>query len=144
MGILAFWGAYPEELHNKQAATLTWAIKSPILILVSLSLYMSKSFRLDFNPHPINVQLWTKHQHSNSCAIVSWFCFIFQGGKQGSPHMSRKTLDGPAGMIGGAYLPSAALLHEAKLGEDSFTFITFYLSIIFYKNTREKAKHLIP
>jgi len=37
------------------------------------------------------------------------------GGKQGSPHMSRKTLDGPAGMIGGAYLPSAALLHEAKL-----------------------------
>ena len=37
--------------------------------------------------------------------------------------MSRKTLDGPAGMIGGAYLPSAALLHEAKLGEDSFTFI---------------------
>ena len=29
--------------------------------------------------------------------------------------MSRKTLDGPAGMIGGAYLPSAALLHEATL-----------------------------
>ena len=41
------------------------------------------------------------------------------GGKQGSPHMSRKTLDGPAGMIGGAHLPSAALLHEAKLGEQS-------------------------
>merc|ERR1719282_1027834 len=37
------------------------------------------------------------------------------GGKsQGSPHMSRK-LDGPAGMIGGAHLPSAALLHEAIL-----------------------------
>ena len=38
--------------------------------------------------------------------------------------MSRKQLDGPssgpAGMIGGAHLPSAALLHEAKLGEDSF------------------------
>ena len=30
--------------------------------------------------------------------------------------MSRK-LDGPAGMIGGAHLPSAALLHEAKLGK---------------------------
>ena len=66
---------------------------------------------------------------------------MFQGGKQGSPHMSRKTLDGPAGMIGGAYLPSAALLHEAKLGEDSFTFNTFYLSIIFYK-IREKRPNI--
>ena len=57
--------------------------------------------------------------------------------------MSRKTLDGPAGMIGGAYLPSAALLHEAKLGEDSFTFITFYISLSIISNlktTREKRQ----
>ena len=50
------------------------------------------------------------------------------GGKQGSPHMSRKTLDGPAGMIGGAHLPSAALLHEAKLGEQSDLFLLSVLS----------------
>ena len=38
--------------------------------------------------------------------------------------MSRK-LDGPAGMIGGAHLPSAALLHEAKLGK-VFTFLKVF------------------
>ena len=44
-------------------------------------------------------------------------CFYLQGKSQsGSPHMSRK-FDGPAGMTAGAHLPSAALLHEAKLGE---------------------------
>ena len=88
----------------------------------------------------------TKHRQTKLCVIVSWFCFIFQGGKQGSPHMSRKTLDGPAGMIGGAYLPSAALLHEAKLGEDAFTFITFYLcqSYLIYKIREKNANHLIP
>ena len=48
--------------------------------------------------------------------------FMFQGGSKGSPHMSRKVMDGPAGMIGGAHLPSAALLHEAKLGELFYNF----------------------
>ena len=51
---------------------------------------------------------------------------LFQGGKQGSPHMSRRQLEapaGPAGMIGGAHLPSAALLHEAKLGEIFLIFL---------------------
>ena len=58
-------------------------------------------------------------------------CGLLQGGgKQGSPHMSRKTLDGPAGMIGGAHLPSAALLHEAKLGEQS----DLCLSYMFYSD----------
>ena len=45
--------------------------------------------------------------------------------------MSRRQLEapaGPAGMIGGAHLPSAALLHEAKLGE-IFLFL-LYLSHI--------------
>ena len=61
--------------------------------------------------------------------------------------MSRKTLDGPAGMIGGAYLPSAALLHEAKLGEDSFTFIfslvTLHICQPYCIKYEKNAKHLI-
>ena len=51
---------------------------------------------------------------ARNCVISS---FYLQGKSQsGSPHMSRK-FDGPAGMTAGAHLPSAALLHEAKLGE---------------------------
>ena len=69
---------------------------------------------------------------------ITSFHFLFQGGKQGSPHMSRKTLDGPAGMIGGAYLPSAALLHEAKLGEDSFTIILILLSCHYIQKYESK------
>ena len=57
---------------------------------------------------------FTGLQSATNCVIS---CFYLQGKSQsGSPHMSRK-FDGPAGMTAGAHLPSAALLHEAKLGE---------------------------
>ena len=44
---------------------------------------------------------------------------IFQGGKTGgSPHVGRK-FEGPH--IGQNHMPTAALLHEAKLGEASLS-----------------------
>merc|ERR550532_1588274 len=60
--------------------------------------YLDSAFKTRQKPntyHRVNFQLKGKSQ-------------------SGSPHMSRK-LDGPAGMTAGAHLPSAALLHEAKL-----------------------------
>ena len=48
---------------------------------------------------------------------------MFQGGKGGSPHLSRKV---EGGLQGGhlPHLPAAALLHEAKLGEESLVMVT--------------------
>ena len=48
---------------------------------------------------------------------------MFQGGKGGSPHLSRKV---EGGLQGGhiPHLPAAALLHEAKLGEESVVIVT--------------------
>ena len=58
---------------------------------------------------------------------------IFQGGKTGgSPHVGRK-FEGPH--IGQNHMPTAALLHEAKLGEASLLIPT-YLSLDTLKLTK--------